>query len=564
MLLKEFDYLSPKITLFYKGLSSHSSIFSGILSLISFSIIFSSGIYFSLELIQKKNPDALYLNRFIEDAGEFPINSSSLFHFIYLRDTDNIKLHEEFDFRSFRIIGFENLHGNYHDKNLDLYDHWIYGICNNESDTEGIGYLIDDDIFKSSACIRKYYNSLEQKYYDTNEKEFRWPILSHGNFNPNSKNYQLIIDKCDDYTLKLILGENYFCKREKEKIEYFSGKWEFYFYFIDQYIDVTNYKKPYTKYFFRIENVLSKDHFSVNNLNFNPTLITTHNGIIFDKIKNEFSYVYDRNDVFVYQTDSSNKNKIYMVYYLWLKNRIFNYERTYRRVQDIISDIGGISEFVTFVATLLNYFYSKYIVLYDTETLLLSSLQEQELINQKNNNNTNNIIKNNEFLKIKDKQQNYESTKSLTSIRQVFEKEKLNNFHLNNNRRNSAKPLVNINTNNNSRDIINIRRMINKKYEYQNEQKIKNIEDKNIKKDKLVRSKIEKFKFNFFIYLYYKINCVKYKRNLRKYKEFRIKVISEESFIRNHFNVYNLIKINEDHLMDFQNKYELKDLINFV
>ena len=145
---------------------------------------------------------------------------------------------------------------------------------------------------------------------------------------------------------------------------------------------MSNYKEPNIKFFYRIENVLSKENYSVNHINFNPSLITTHNGIFFDNIKKELSFVYDRNDAFVYQSDSNSKN-IYIIYYLWLKNRMLDYERIYRRLQDIISDIGGISEFVTFIATLLNYFYNEYIVLYDTENLLNSFFEEQDKISQK-------------------------------------------------------------------------------------------------------------------------------------------------------------------------------------
>ena len=42
-----------------------------------------------------------------------------------------------------RIIGFETYYTYYlDDKNLSKYNHWLYGLCNNRSDTEGIGYLI--------------------------------------------------------------------------------------------------------------------------------------------------------------------------------------------------------------------------------------------------------------------------------------------------------------------------------------------------------------------------------------------------------------------------------------
>jgi hypothetical protein len=65
MFVKKFDFLSPKITLYYKGSSSHSSKLSGIISIISVIFIFSLSIYFSLDLIQRKNPNTYYINRFV-------------------------------------------------------------------------------------------------------------------------------------------------------------------------------------------------------------------------------------------------------------------------------------------------------------------------------------------------------------------------------------------------------------------------------------------------------------------------------------------------------------------
>ena len=136
-----------------------------------------------------------------------------------------------------------------------------------------------------------------------------------------------------------------------------------YFNFIDHYVDVLNYGKPIKKYFYRIESSLEKDYFSVNHLNFNPFIIKTNNNLVIDKTKEELSYVFDRNDVF---TNSQNMNGIYISYYLWLNNRMQHYERFYKKLQDIISDIGGFGRVIVIFASILNYLYNKYITLLDT------------------------------------------------------------------------------------------------------------------------------------------------------------------------------------------------------
>ena len=80
---------------------------------------------------------------FIEDAGEIPINSSSLFHFLSISKNPNNSDDQEFDFKSFRAIGLDIYLEDYLDnQNLSNFDHWLYGPCNNDSDTKGISSLI--------------------------------------------------------------------------------------------------------------------------------------------------------------------------------------------------------------------------------------------------------------------------------------------------------------------------------------------------------------------------------------------------------------------------------------
>ena len=106
MIFKKVDFISPTITLYHKGYLSHSSILSGILSIICFAWILSIAIYFSLDIIQRQNPSVFYFKRFVEDAGTFPFNSSSFFHFLSLKANGEFR-NGGMDLKSFRIIGIE-------------------------------------------------------------------------------------------------------------------------------------------------------------------------------------------------------------------------------------------------------------------------------------------------------------------------------------------------------------------------------------------------------------------------------------------------------------------------
>ena len=307
MILRNLDYLSPSITFYYKGFLSHSSMISGILSILSIILIIIISVYFSLDLIEKLNPKSYYYNRFTNDSGIIPINSSGLFHFISLSYDDKNKINSGVDFRSFRIIGFQTFYSEYElEKNISKLDHWLYGFCNNETDTKGIEYLIDYDFFNNSACIRKYFNSSEQKYYNTKDPKFVWPTLEHGTYHPKNKFYSFFLERCNEETVSLILGEGNHCKSDREIIELLyptSGVRVFY---IDNYIDVLNYKNPVIKFFNKVENGLKLNKYTMNNLNFNPINVKTHNGLILDNIEIVESYGFERNDVYTYDNGESN------------------------------------------------------------------------------------------------------------------------------------------------------------------------------------------------------------------------------------------------------------------
>ena len=84
MFLKSFDIISPTITLYYKGDTSHPSIISGVISIIACVIILILGIIDLTNYLKKKNPTAHFFNRYVKDIGDFYINETSLFNYIQL------------------------------------------------------------------------------------------------------------------------------------------------------------------------------------------------------------------------------------------------------------------------------------------------------------------------------------------------------------------------------------------------------------------------------------------------------------------------------------------------
>ena len=315
MFIKRLDFISPPVTIYYQGYLSHSSTISGIISIISISFIFSMAIYFSLDIIKRNDPNVFSYNSFTEDAGIFSVNSSGLFHFISMGTLLNNFEKDGVNFTDFRIIGFEESSENYlQDKDLYGRNHWLYGQCNNKSDTEGIGYLIDYSFFEKSACIRKYYSTENKKYYDTSDSKFRQPEITHGTYHKDNKVYSLVVEKCKEESLKVISEEGQQCRNffDSDNLNTsFYGM--IFFYFVNHYIDALNYENPNIKFIYLIDGAIVQNSYISNNLNINPTLVKTHNGLFFDNIEEKTGFLLDRIDV----VDSKvNNNEFFTTYTL--------------------------------------------------------------------------------------------------------------------------------------------------------------------------------------------------------------------------------------------------------
>ena len=496
-------------------------------------------VYYFLELIQRKDPKAFSFNSFVEDAGIFPVNSSSLFHFISIATVYTNNTNQGVDFTSFRIVGLETYYQiALYDSNLSHYDHWLYGKCNNQSDTKGISNIITYDYYENSACIRKYFSFTEQKYYDTNDPKFRWPEIAHGTYNSKYKVYSVIIQQCNQDSLDIVLGKGYKCQNNEELYENFTNYGVVYFNFINHYINVLNYKNPLIKFVFPVETYLTKNHYVVNNINLNPATLKTHNGLVLDNIEEIKAYIYDRNDVVTSENEGLD---IYSTYIFWLKNTMIYSERNYKRFQDIISIIGGIYQAITILFIYINSLYHQYIVLSDTQILLFSSIYEDQ-INQVKSKLKNNDLK----IKIKDPQNNKTDLNiSKSTNKEKVNDEKHNSRHRKDINKENASKSFNIAS---SYDNLNISKKIGT---FVNE--IPN-------KEKIFKMRNKKF----FDFILFKCTCGKKDKNFEIFNHFRTKILSEEHLMKNHLNIYNLLRVTEKRRVFRRNSYQINHLIKLI
>ena len=89
----------------------------------------------------------------------------------------------------------------------------------------------------------------------------------------------------------------------------------------------------------RVAVTINKDNYSVNHINLDPVLLTTHDGIVFDNSKEEMVYTFQRNDEFTYNEPNTD---IYCIYNLWLKNRMQCFERAIKKYRMLYQKLVGL------------------------------------------------------------------------------------------------------------------------------------------------------------------------------------------------------------------------------
>ena len=86
--------------------------------------------------------------------------------------------------------------------------------------------------------------------------------------------YNIVIESCKEDTIDLILGEGSHCKEEEfyeinENLSHFAIA---YLYFINNFIDIINYRTPKKQFLFAVEGALYRNEYTTNHLNFGSSM----------------------------------------------------------------------------------------------------------------------------------------------------------------------------------------------------------------------------------------------------------------------------------------------------
>ena len=531
--------LSPKITLYYKQKNTHASIISGILSIIAYSLIISFTITYFIRYINKENPIAYFFNRYIEDIGTFSFKDNFFFNYMKLI---NVKTREpiQIDFDKIEIIGTNKIISDYSsDNNGDYQTHWIYGKCDEEIDISNIKDLLDDEGFDKSACLKKYYNKETKQYYNIYDKNFEWPSIKHGASHINVTFFGVIIKRCTNTTFRL---NNFGPCSSEDEINNYLNDGHLSFNIIDHYIDILNYENPITRFLYPITQGLTKDSYVTNNLNFNPGLIKTYDNLFSDKHVEKSTYFFHENSKTTTVLENTN---IICSFYIWMQNSQQYYERRYQKLQDALSDIGGIANLILIIAQCINYLIARYNMLVDTQELLKNIIKKNTSIYE-------NLIKTHnprKFITVNIQKKNEDN-----STLKIFESNK--NAHIINTDKTEIEKEENKKEINHKINVINSNNIEEETNRNKNEENIEQQNEKRYKAfEKLRRMSTRKFirrdfslinendYFNCFSYFFYICLCKKINSNIKYYEELRRLIISEECMIQNYLNIYKLLEI---------------------
>ena len=317
---------------------------------------------------------------------------------------------------------------------------------------------------------------------------------------------------------------------------------------IDNYVDITNYTNPIKKYIYSITGGITQDSYSTNNLNFNPGLIISYDHLFRDKAEEKITYLFHQNSKSTTILENTN---IISCFVIWIQNSQHYYQRRYQKLQNVLSNIGGIANLILIIAQCINYSIARFNMLTDTQDLLKSIIKKNDTIyeNLIKSHSSRKVVKMNILRKNEDN-----STLKLfgsnNNIKKIINTENSENekeedkkiIHkikvINSNNNNLGEETNRINKNEENRE-----QQISKKKSEENLEKIKRMTTRNyiLRDFSLIK---EKDNFNCFSYFIYIFLCKRKNSNIKYYEELRRLIISEECMIQNYLNIHKLLDLN--------------------
>ena len=205
MKIKNIDFLSPKITLFYYGSERHKSSVGAIMTLMMIILSTIYIFYLILSIVRHKISEFMSYRSYLTDAGLYLFNDTTgIYHYFQLY---NLRKNEYGDYNpKFVRIFMSRLYKSYQNNQaiLSENEHWVYDICREGIDNENINKELfsEGTYFYKGACLRYYYNNDKKEYFPIEDKNnFKYPYLIHGSGRIGNLFLETVIEKCDNSSI---------------------------------------------------------------------------------------------------------------------------------------------------------------------------------------------------------------------------------------------------------------------------------------------------------------------------------------------------------------------------
>ena len=369
MTLKNLDYLSPKISLFFYGRRRHSAFLGGILTILMIISCFTYIFYLCLDVCRHNSSVFQYYRHLFKDPGVYLFNNTEgIFHFFQFYNPKNKSYYGKFNSKYIRFF-MTSISDEYksNPQILSENDHWVYDNCRDRIDNE----FIDDDIFANTSfeygiCLRYYYNKINKKYYPIEDSNnFIYPHLANIELNMNYS-IATVIEKCDNNSiLTEALG---FCADEKDIQDYLKVNYGLNFNVLEHEINPENYTNQIYYFIYGISSTLQASKIKEHNIIFVPLKTDVKGGILIPRRKQKMTYSFY--DYYQRDEETNTKNsKILSIYNFCLSPAGFVFKSDYETIYDCFPKMGGIIQLIYYVFFGINFFYNRFTIINDTKRL---------------------------------------------------------------------------------------------------------------------------------------------------------------------------------------------------
>ena len=360
-IISNFDFISPKITLFYEGNKRYSTTIGGIFTI----IITLVGIFvFINQLFSFLNYDINgieYYRKYIASLG-YEINNNKNSIFIFINFLDFSLENKDINFNKIRLVGIFSSSSNVNNESFFERDHWLFANCNSINLESELIKLSEDNL-KKAVCIKHYYNSKEKKYYSINDKNFKTPRIDN-----TSDIFNIYAHKCVNNSITNQIYGN--CASEDEIINYIDKQiFLIRFSFLSHQINSEDYKNLNQLYINSVDSRMQmKNTYTFNVLTFCPLIIEKEHGVIFNNVITEKFYTFQGNKMA--SDDNLNTNDILNLFYIVFENVSHSYRCSYKTIYDLFARVTILIHIVYYILFFVNYIFNLFIAILNIQNVV--------------------------------------------------------------------------------------------------------------------------------------------------------------------------------------------------